>query len=99
MATYLLRYLHGNQECKIEFSGDKFDMHGFSDANWGGDLITRRSTTGYIVFAAGGPISWQSRLQPTVATSSLESEYMAMYAGIQEIVWLKGVLRELNLFL
>ena len=97
MATYLLRYLQGNQECKIEFSGNKFDLHGFSDADWGGDIITRRSTTGYIVFAAGGPISWQSRLQPTVATSSLESEYMAMYAGIQEIVWLRGVLRELKL--
>jgi hypothetical protein len=39
-------------------------------------VLTRRSTTDYTVFTAGGPISWQSKLQPTVATSSLESEYM-----------------------
>ena len=71
-------------------------MHAFSDADWAGDQITRRSTTGYIVFAAGGPISWQSKLQTTVATSSMESEYMAMYAGMQELVWLRGVLKELK---
>ena len=71
-------------------------MHCFSDADWGGDIITRRSTTGYIIFAAGGPISWQSKLQPTVATSSLESEYMALYAGLHELVWIRGVMKELK---
>jgi len=71
-------------------------MHAFSDADWAGDQIMRRSTTGYIVFAAGGPISWQSKLQTTVVTSSMESEYMAMYAGMQELVWLRGVLKELK---
>jgi hypothetical protein len=97
MLTHLLRYLNGHPECEIEFNGSRLDMHGFSDADWGSDLITRRSTTGYIVFAAGGPISWQSKLQTTVATSSLESEYMALYSGIQELVWLRGVLREIGL--
>jgi hypothetical protein len=96
LATHLLRYLNGNIECVIEFQGDTLDLHGFSDADWAGDIITRRSTTGYIIFAAGGPISWQSKLQTTVATSSMESEYMAMYAGIQELVWIRGVLKELQ---
>ena len=96
MATHLLQYLNGDQECVIEFKGDTLDMHAFSDADWAGDISTRRSTTGYIVFAAGGPISWQSKLQTTVATSSMESEYMAMYAGMQELVWLRGVLKELE---
>jgi hypothetical protein len=97
LATHLLRYLNGHSECVIAFKGSAFDMHCFTDADWGGDILTRRSTTGYIVFAAGGPISWQSKLQPTVATSSLESEYMAMYAGLQEVVWLRGVMKELQL--
>ena len=96
LATHLLRYLNGHPECKIEFKGNNMDLHCFSDADWGGDILTRRSTTGYIIFAAGGPISWQSKLQPTVATSSLESEYMAMYAGLQELVWIRGVLKELK---
>jgi hypothetical protein len=81
----------------IMFSGDEFDLHVFSDADWAGDIMTRRSTTGYVVFAGGGPIAWQSKLQTTVATSSMESEYMALYGGMQEIVWLRGVLEELGL--
>ncbi|MFN9969944.1 MAG: Ty1/Copia family ribonuclease HI [Phycisphaerae bacterium] len=81
----------------IIFSGRKFDLHVFTDADWAGDRITRRSTTGYVVFAAGGPIIWSSKLQTTVATSSMESEYMAMYGGMQELVWIRGVLSELLL--
>ena len=52
-----------------------------------------------MVFAAGGPIAWQSRLQTTVSTSSMQSEYQAMYAGMTELVWLRGVLREIGHFL
>jgi len=96
LAAHLLRYLNSHRECAIEFAGSELDLHGFSDADWGSDVITRRSTTGYIIFAAGGPISWQSKLQTTVATLSMESEYMALYAGIQELVWLRGVLSELK---
>jgi hypothetical protein len=50
-----------------------------------------------VVFAVGRPIACQSRLQTTVATSSMESEYMALYAGMQELVWLWGVMKELKL--
>jgi hypothetical protein len=96
LATHLLRYLNGQRLCMIEFKGSELDLHAFSDADWAGDILTRRSTTGYIIFAAGGPISWQSKLQTTVATSSMESEYMAMYAGMQELVWIRGVLKELG---
>ena len=60
-------------------------------------MSTRRLTTGYVVFAAGGPLAWESKLQTTVATSSMQSEFQAMYAGMQEIVLLRGVLTELDL--
>jgi hypothetical protein len=59
--------------------------------------LTRRSTTGFVVFCAGGPIAWQSKLQTTLSTSSMQSEYQAMYAGMQERVWLRGVLGEIGL--
>ena len=97
LMVHLLQYVRGTVNKGIRFSNDCFDMHIFTDADWAGDQITRKSTTGFIVFAAGGPISWQSKLQPTVATSSMQSEYQALYAGMQEIVWLRGVLAELKL--
>ena len=47
----------------------ELNLFGYSDADWAGDLDSRRSTTGYVVYAAGGPIAWQSKLQTTVACS------------------------------
>ena len=97
LMVHLLQYMRGTVDKGISFSGKQFDMHIFTDADWAGDAVTRRSTTGYVVFAAGGPLSWQSKLQPTVATSSMQSEYQSLYAGMQELVWLRGVMGELGL--
>ena len=78
LVVYLMQYVRGTVSCGIRFSGSIFDMHVFTDADWAGDVLTRRSTTGYVVFAAGGPLAWQSKLQTTVATSSMQSEYQVM---------------------
>jgi len=52
---------------------------GYSDADYAGDSDTRRSTTGFVFILNGGAISWNSRLQPTVAVSITEAE--AMYSA------------------
>ena len=69
LIVYLMQYVRGTVSCGIRFSGRMFDMHVFTDVDWAGDVLTRRSTTGYVVLAAGGPLAWQSKLQTTVATS------------------------------
>lgn len=56
---------------------------------------TRKSTTGYVIFFGGGPISWCSRKQPIVATSSTEAEYIAAADCCKEILYLKSLLEEL----
>ena len=48
------------------------------------DVNTSRSTSGYVMTYAGGAISWQSRLQKTVALSTTEAEYMAVVEAGQE---------------
>ena len=95
--VHLMQYSRGTVEMGITFSGGTADMHTFTDADWAGDLLTRRSTTGYVEFFCSGPIAWQSKLQTTVATSSMQAEYQAMYAGMKEVVWHRGVLAELGL--
>lgn len=69
---------------------------GFCDSDWGGMRDTRKSTTGYVFFLNGGPVSWASKVQPTVALSSAEAEYMAAAAAAQEAVWLRALLGELG---
>lgn len=98
-ALHTLVYLEETVDQGIVFpnSIDSDPLEVYSDADWAGDLDTSRSTTGYIVYLWGAPIAWQSRLQPTVATSTMEAEYMAAYAAIQEIVWIRGVMTELGL--
>ena len=45
----------------------------------------------------GAAISWKSKLQPTVALSTSEAEYMAMTTGAQELLWIDMFLGELGL--
>ena len=77
----VLIYLRGTAERGIRYSGDDMRVYAYSDADWAGDLDTRRSTTGYVIYAAGGPIAWQSKLQSTVAVSTMEAEYTAAFGG------------------
>ena len=92
----VLIYLRGTAQRGIKFSGDDLNLSGYSDADWAGDLDSRRSTTGYVIYAAGGPIAWQSKLQTTIAVSTMEAEYMAAFGAIQELIWTKGVLSEMK---
>jgi hypothetical protein len=53
------------------------ELVGYVDASHATDLRTRRSVTGLSFCLAGGAIAFKSKLQPTVATSSTESEFIA----------------------
>ena len=46
---------------------------------------------------AGGPVNWPSKLQPIVAVSSMEVEYIACFLAIQDIVWIRQLLKVLDL--
>jgi hypothetical protein len=72
-------------------------MYVYSDSDWGSDLDSRRSTSGYVVMMAGGPISWMSKLQPIVATSAMEAEYVSAYPSVREVAWIRAVLHYLEL--
>lgn len=97
-ALGVLRYLSGTRSLGILFgsSGD-VSMLGYSDSDWAGDTITRRSTTGYLYTLCGGAISWTSKLQRTVAASSVEAEYQATAAAVREALWLKKLIEDLSL--
>jgi hypothetical protein len=68
----------------------------YVDASFAGDADTRRSSTGYIFKIAGGPVSWQSRMQTSVALSSMESEYMAASAVAQKAMWHNRLIGQLG---
>jgi hypothetical protein len=73
------------------------DFNCYVDASHASDVDTRRSITGYIFFISGGPVSWQSRMQTSVALSSMEAEYMAASAATQEAMWQARLLEQMGM--
>ena len=100
-AKRVLRYMKGHNH-GITYHGNAntrpstVETVGFVDSDYGSDLDTRRSTTGYVFMLAGGAISWESRRQRTVALSTTEAEYMALTAAIKEAIWCRRFLGDLG---
>ena len=70
---------------------------GVSDSDWAGDKDHARSTTGYLFYWGTSLLSWGSKLQATVSSSSTMAEYIATYTATLEALWLRTVLVSLNL--
>jgi hypothetical protein len=91
----IFSYLRGSIDLNLVYEGDLSDLVGHADANWAGDIDTRRSTTGFVFNLGSGAISWSSKRQPTVSLSTCEAEYQAQTAAAKEAVWLRSLLHEL----
>ncbi len=72
------------------------DLLGFADSDWAGDVNSRKSTTGFVVFYSGCLIAWKSKRQAIVSLSSMEGELYAIAALCQEIQAILNVLAELQ---
>ena len=72
-------------------------LEAYTDADYAGSLIDRRSTTGYCTFLGGNLVTWRSKKQNVVARSSAEAEFRAMAQGVCELLWLKIILRDMRI--
>ena len=94
-ATGVLRYLAGSKGFGITYGASAETIVGYTDADYAGDVDTRRSTTGFVFILFGGAVSWSSKRQATVAASTTEAEYIAMAAAVREALWLRQLLKDL----
>ncbi|GAB2295854.1 hypothetical protein Dimus_038384 [Dionaea muscipula] len=97
----VLRYLKGTSSfdiwyCSSSSSAGNLSLSGFSDSDWAGDLDCKKSTTGFLVCLDQLPFTWVSKLQPIVALSSSEAEYIAAAACVSHVLWLRQLLKELH---
>ncbi|CAI7795263.1 unnamed protein product [Closterium sp. NIES-54] len=68
----------------------------FSDASYASQPEDMTSVGGFICCVGGGPTAWESKKQVDQALSSVESEYMALFRAVREIVWQRRLLAELG---
>ncbi|CAI7816908.1 unnamed protein product [Closterium sp. NIES-54] len=68
----------------------------FSDASYASEPEDMTSVGGFIFCVGGGPNAWESKKQVDQALSSVESEYMALFRAVREIVWQRHLLAELG---
>ncbi|GJU94847.1 putative ribonuclease H-like domain-containing protein [Tanacetum coccineum] len=75
----IFRYLKGKPKLGLWYPRESsFDLVAYSDSNYGGANLDRKSTTGGCQFLGHRLISWQCKKQTIVATSTIEVEYVAV---------------------
>ena len=99
MALRILRYLKGTLFHGLFYSAQSpLVLYAFSDADWAEDSTDRKSTTGYCFLLGSSLISWRSKKQTHVAHSSIEVEYRALTNTTFISLWLRWLLKDLDVF-
>ncbi|RVX08315.1 Retrovirus-related Pol polyprotein from transposon RE1 [Vitis vinifera] len=97
-AYRVLHYLKGNPDKGILFKkNNTLALEAYTDADYAGSLVDRRSTTGYCTFLGGNLVTWRSKKQNVVARSSAESKFRVIAQGLCELLWPKIILDDLRI--
>ena len=100
--TRILQYLKGTISFEFQIPRSttlhqSLNFQGYSDADWARNLDNGRSTSGYGFYLGSALVSWRSRGQDTVATSTTHAEYIAAYDSTAECLWTRNFLNDLAL--
>ena len=95
----VLRYLKCSKSKSLVFRrGDKLTLECYSDADWAGNLDHRKSTSGYCfkLSSSSAVVSWSSKVQRCVATSTAETEMNSLVEATKEAIHLRDLLQDLS---
>jgi hypothetical protein len=92
----ILRYLHGTIDHALCYHGGDLRLTGYSDADWASDKDEHKSTLANAFILEGGAVSSCSKKQSCIALSTMELEYVACSATIQEAIFLMRFLQSLG---
>ncbi|GJY94131.1 putative ribonuclease H-like domain-containing protein [Tanacetum coccineum] len=87
----ILRYLKGKPKLGLWYPRESsFDLVAYSDSDYGGANLDRKSTIGGCQFLGHRLISWQCKKQTIVATSTTEAEYVAAANCCGQVLWIQN---------
>ncbi|KAL6182377.1 hypothetical protein ACLB2K_043799 [Fragaria x ananassa] len=74
---------------------EDLELTGYTDSDFAGNYPdSNKSTSWYVFVLAGGAIAWKSVKQGLIATSTMQAEYIAIYEGLCQGLWLRNFLFE-----
>ncbi|KAJ9547414.1 hypothetical protein OSB04_019957 [Centaurea solstitialis] len=94
----IFRYLKGTPNLGLWYSKDSgFHLTAYSDSDFAGCKIDRKSTTGGCHLLGGKLMSWISKKQNSVSTSTAEAEYVAAGICCAQVLWLRNQLQDYDI--
>jgi hypothetical protein len=98
VAKCIIRYVQGTITFEIHYATDStLDLIEFTDSNWVGDIIERKSTFGYSLSLGSRPICWSSKKEAAISLYSSEAEYRGVVKITIQAMWLQHFLTELGI--
>lgn len=94
-AKHVLRYLKQTVDYKLVYRKTGKPLYACTVADWASDPDDRKSCSGNVHILAGGPISWSSKKQKSVALSTMEAEYVALSEATKETIYLRRLIKEM----
>ncbi|EJK77403.1 hypothetical protein THAOC_00765, partial [Thalassiosira oceanica] len=103
---HLVQYLKSTRHIGLRFAPDQSKgFENYCDADFSGnwfrdqaqfDPSTSKSRSGWIIFYAGCPVTWASKLQTQVALSTTEAEYIALSQSLRDVIPIMELMIELK---
>jgi hypothetical protein len=94
----ILRYLKHAQNVGLWYpKGAKFELIGYSDSDYTGCKVERRSTSGTCQLLGRSLVSWSSKKQNSVALLTAKAEYIAACSYCAQIFWIKATLNDFGI--
>ncbi|KAL6311431.1 hypothetical protein AAG906_035856 [Vitis piasezkii] len=96
-AYRVLHYLKGNPRKGILFKkNNTLALKAYTDVDYAGFLVDRRSTTGYCTFLRDNMVTWRSKSECGSKVAA-RIEFRAIAQGLCELLWLKIILYDLRI--
>ncbi|KAJ1253863.1 hypothetical protein BS78_K165300 [Paspalum vaginatum] len=94
----IFKYLKYTPELGLWFSSaSMLSLRGYSDADFAGYRLERKSTSSTCQFLGSSLVSWSSCKQSSIATSTTEAEYVAAASCCSQLLWMKSTLSDFGL--
>lgn len=94
-ALRVLKYLYLTKDLSLHYKRKENcnSIDCYEDADWAGDHLDRKSTSGYVIRCFGNAIDWKSRKQKCVTKASTYAEYVALSEVVSEIEYIRELLK------